>query len=131
MVDQIMESPNGSFIASPLSRIDHVHLRVSNLKKSVDFYQSILGFKVLEKNHDGNTVLLSPAGRDEKPLPLLALSEINNDEHYNDGSDKIKIKIKKEAGLYHFAILLPERKYLACFLRHMQNHLDSQNYEGM
>jgi catechol-2,3-dioxygenase len=53
-IDQIMNSPNGSFIASPLLRIDHVHLRVSNLKKSVDFYQSILGFKVLEKKHDGN-----------------------------------------------------------------------------
>jgi catechol-2,3-dioxygenase len=49
-IDQIMNSPNGSFITSPLLRIDHVHLRVSNLIKSVEFYQSILGFKVLEKN---------------------------------------------------------------------------------
>jgi len=35
-IDQIMNSPNGSFIAFPLLRIDHVHLRVSNLKKLVD-----------------------------------------------------------------------------------------------
>jgi catechol 2,3-dioxygenase len=128
-----MDSPNGSFIASPLLRIDHVHLRVSNLKKSVGFYQSILGFKVLEKKHDGDTALLSPAGGEDKPsMPIVALTEINNDEHNNHASDKNKkIKIKKEAGLYHFAILLPERKYLASFLRHMQNCLDSQNYEGM
>lgn len=42
-----MNSPNGSFIASPLSRIDQVHLIVSDLKKSVDFYQTIIGFKYL------------------------------------------------------------------------------------
>jgi catechol 2,3-dioxygenase len=65
-------------------------------------------------------------------MPLLALTEINNYEYNNNTSDKkIKIKIKKEAGLYHFAILLPERKYLASFLLHMQDSLDSQNYEGM
>jgi catechol 2,3-dioxygenase len=86
-----MNSPHGSFIASPLLRIDHVHLRVSNLKKSVDFYQSILGFKVLKKKHDGNTTLLSPAGGEDKPsMPLLALTEINNYEYNNKTSDKIK-----------------------------------------
>ncbi len=42
-------SPNASFVAAYLLKIDHVYLRVSNLKKSIDFYQAILGFKVLEK----------------------------------------------------------------------------------
>jgi catechol-2,3-dioxygenase len=60
-IDEIMNSPNGSFIASPLLRIDHVHLRVSNLKKSVEFYQSILGFKVLEKKYDGNNTNNTPS----------------------------------------------------------------------
>jgi catechol 2,3-dioxygenase len=90
-IDQIMNSPNGSFIASPLLRIDHVHLRVSDLIKSVDFYQSILGFKVLEKKYDGNTILLCPAGGEDKSsMPLLALTEINNYEYNNNISDKIK-----------------------------------------
>ena len=61
-----MNSPNGSFVAAHLLKIDHVHLRVSNLKKSIDFYQSILGFKVLEKKPDENTSLLSPAGAEDK-----------------------------------------------------------------
>jgi catechol 2,3-dioxygenase len=127
-----MDSQNGSFIASPLSRIDHVHLRVSNLNKSLGFYQSILGFKVLEKKHDGNTALLSADSGENEPLPLLALTETNNDKHSSDSSYEDKNKrIKKEAGIYHFAILLPERKYLSSFLRHMQNYLDPQNYEGM
>lgn len=134
-IDQIMNSPNGHFVANPSLRIDHVHLRVSNLKKSVDFYQSILGYKVLEKKPDGNTALLCPAGEEDKPsIPLLALTEINNEEYDNNTPNKDKNKdknIKKEAGLYHFAILLPERKSLASFLRHMQNYLDFRHYEGM
>ncbi len=134
-IDQIMNSPNGSFIANPLLRIDHVHLRVSNLKKSVDFYQSILGFKVLEKKPDGNTALLCPAGAEDKPsIPLLALTEINNDEYNNNTTNKDKNKnknMKKDSGLYHFAILLQERKFLASFLRHMHNYLEFRHYEGM
>ena len=36
---------NPSFAINPSLKIDHVHLRVSNLKESVNFYQSILGFR--------------------------------------------------------------------------------------
>ena len=35
------------------------------------------------------------------------------------------------SGLYHFAILLPERRYLAYFLKHIQKNLDREYYEGM
>ncbi len=130
-IDYIMNSPNGSFVVNPLLKIDHVHLRVSDLKKSVDFYQTILGFKVLEKKLDGKTALLSLAAEEDKSsIPLLALTEINNEKYNNNTSNKNK-KIKKEAGLHHFAILLPERKFLASFLRNMQNYLDPQHFEGM
>ena len=40
---------NNSFAINPSLKIDHVHLRVSNLKESVNFYQSILGFRVLKE----------------------------------------------------------------------------------
>jgi catechol 2,3-dioxygenase len=33
--------------------------------------------------------------------------------------------------LYHFAILLPERRYLAYFLKHIQKNLNPKYYEGM
>ncbi|MDN5847721.1 MAG: VOC family protein [Candidatus Nitrosocosmicus sp.] len=39
--------------------------------------------------------------------------------------------VKREAGLYHFAILLPEREYLVAFLQHIKVNLDQQYYEGM
>jgi 4-hydroxyphenylpyruvate dioxygenase-like putative hemolysin len=46
----VMTLNNNSFTINPLSKIDHVHLRVSNLQESVNFYQLILGFKLLTKN---------------------------------------------------------------------------------
>ena len=59
----------GSFTISPLSKIDHVHLRVSNLQESVNFYQSILGFEVLIKKPNDNTALLTSApNNDEKNI---------------------------------------------------------------
>jgi len=62
----------------------------------------------------------------EKVSPLLVLNETDKN------NDNIKLKsIKKESGLYHFAILLPERKDLAAFLSHMQKNLDPAFYEGM
>lgn len=131
-----MTPNNNSFTINPLSKIDHVHLRVSNLQESVNFYQSILGFKLLTKKPNyKNTALLTSAhdnNSNEKKttsLPLLALTELNNNNNNNNISSSNKIK--KEAGLYHFAILLPERKFLAMFLRHITNNLDSKYHEGM
>jgi catechol 2,3-dioxygenase len=57
---------------------------------------------------------------------LHVLTEIKDKDNISNYSG-----IKKEAGLYYFAILLSERKFLAAFLRHIQNYLDSQYYEGM
>ena len=130
---------NNSFAINTSLKIDHVHLRVSNLKESVNFYQSFLGFKVLKDySITNNTVFLAASSamdntnntlssvNKEKVSPLLVLN------HTDKNNDNIKLKsIKKESGLYHFAILLPERKDLAAFLSHMQKNLDPAFYEGM
>ena len=54
------DNPN-EFIASPSMKVNHVHLKVSNLQESMDFYQSILGFSVLEVDSSGNTAYLGPS----------------------------------------------------------------------
>ena len=121
---------NNSFTNGFSLKIDHVHLRVSNLEESTKFYLSVLGFKVLEKESSTKTTFLASnttSGNQEKDhvySPLLVLTQANN-------NTKNHKNIKKEAGLYHFAILLPERRFLASFLRHMQKNLDSQYYEGI
>ena len=126
---------NPSFAINPSLKIDHVHLRVSNLKESDNFYQSILGFRNLKERSNTKTAFLTYTENNtnndadyekkKRVSPLLVLNETDN-------NIKIKDKrIKKEAGLYHFAILLPERKDLAAFLRHIQENLEPQFYEGM
>ncbi len=137
------ENNNSSFIINPSLKIDHVHLRVSNLKESLAFYQSILGFRILKDKSTSSTAFLAASSSSsvaigninttlslenkEKVSPSLVLTEIDKN---NDDNTRFK-NIKKEAGLFHFAILLPERKFLAAFLRHIQENLDQTFYEGM
>ncbi len=127
---------NNSFTINPSLKIDRVHLNVSNLKESLAFYQSILGFSVIkEESNTKTTDFLAPAMNNrnntmegkKRVSPLLVLSEIGN----NNNKEFKNKTIKKEAGLYHFAILLPERKYLAAFLHHLQENLDPTFFEGM
>ena len=40
-----METEN-NYKAPDLARIGHVHLKVSDLKRSLDFYQGLLGFEL-------------------------------------------------------------------------------------
>lgn len=117
------------FIASPSLKIDHVHLKVSNLQYSIDFYQSILGFKILENKSKENIVCLGSHefGQDENSS-LLVLNQIDN---VNSSVSSNPSLTKREAGLYHFAILLPERKFLASFLQHIEKNLDPRYYEGL
>ena len=115
---------------NPRLNIDHVHLKVSNLERSLQFYTSILGFKIVSQKE--KTAFLSssslPSSRNrDSSISLVVLTEVKN----IDTSFISQYKPRVAAGLYHFAILLPERRYLAYFLRHIQKNLDSEYYEGM
>ena len=50
---------NDSFTINPALKIDHVNLKVSNLKESVNFYQSFLGFRVLKEESTTKTAYLA------------------------------------------------------------------------
>ncbi len=118
------------FIANPSLKVDHVHLKVSNLQNSVNFYQSILGFNVFENKSSENTAYLGPksssSSDNDKSSAILVLTQMDNYKKTHQPTSE-----KNEAGLYHFAILLPERKFLASFLHHIQKNLDPQFYEGL
>ena len=130
-INNDIDNNDDSFISNPSLKIDHVHLKVSNLENSIHFYQSILGFKVMDKEPKEDTVCLGPnslSGDNDKSLsPSLFLTQTKNIKENTHPTNSIK----KGAGLYHFAILLLERKHMASFLQHVQKNLDPQFYEGM
>jgi catechol 2,3-dioxygenase len=86
----------------PSMQLGEVKLKVSNLERSLAFYQEIVGFKVLKQT--ANTVELTADGR----TPLLILEEIPN---------AVIVPKRSASGLYHFAILLPARIDLGVSLR--------------
>jgi len=61
---------------------------------------------------------------------LVVLSEIKSEIKDSIISYTFQNR-SRVAGLYHFAILLPERRYLGYFLKHIQKNLNSEYYEGM
>jgi catechol 2,3-dioxygenase len=89
---------------NPGTRIGHVHLKVGNIERSLGFYRDILGFGVTQW-YGEDAVFLSAgdyhhhiglntwAGRNVPPAP------------------------RDTAGLFHLAILYPERRDLAQALR--------------
>lgn len=87
------------------TRIGAVRLQVADLARSIDFYQRVLGFRVLRRRPDD--AALAPHGDD------VALIEL----HQRPGARPAPPRGRP--GLYHVAILLPDRPSLARFLRHI------------
>lgn len=82
------------------TRIGHVHLKVSNIDKSLDFYVGILGFDIMERM--GNQAAFISAGGYHHHIGL-------NTWHSRD----MPPASKRSVGLYHTAILYPTRRDLA------------------
>lgn len=129
-----LDDDDDTYAMNSSMKINHIHLRVSNLSQSLNFYKSILGFRILKEDMHSNTAFLAtnPSSYtdrqemfDQKP-PLIILSQLQN-----NFASEYSSSVERQAGLYHFAILLPEREYLAAFLRYIQENLDQQYYEGM
>jgi Predicted ring-cleavage extradiol dioxygenase len=76
-------------------RLGYVHLTVADLEKQILFYTRVLGFHVHWKQ-DGEAALGSASE------VLLRLSELPQAKRY-----------QRSSGMYHFALLYPNRKELA------------------
>ena len=90
----------------PNVRIGHVHLKVANLQRALDFYCSVLGFELTQ--HYGEEAAFVSAGGYHHHIGL-------NTWESRDGSPPPK----GATGLYHFAILYPTRAALADALRRL------------
>jgi catechol 2,3-dioxygenase len=79
----------------PHTRIGHVHLSVADLDRQIEFFRQVLGLQ-LHWREDGRAGL--GAGRAD----LLKLTELPGAQ-----------RRRGTTGLYHFALLLPDRRELA------------------
>lgn len=88
------------------TRIGHVHLKVSNLQRSLDFYCGLLGFELIQ-TYGTEAAFISAGGY-----------------HHHIGLNTWQSKGAGPAplhapGLFHTAILYPERKYLAQIVKRL------------
>src|SRR5437879_12336105 len=84
----------------PRARIGHVHLTVSDLDRSLAFYRDVLGFEVTT-THGREAVFLSAGGYHH---------HIGLNTWAGRGAPR---PAAGTTGLYHFAILYPDRRSLA------------------
>ncbi|SHN27096.1 VOC family protein [Gracilibacillus kekensis] len=90
------------FHQKPNTYVSHVKINVQDLYRSIQFYQQTLGFDILEKT-DTQAILTADGN-----TSILSLEQPKNAEP----------KQARTTGLYHFAILLPNRADLANFVFH-------------
>ncbi len=93
----------------PETRIGHVHLKVSDLDRAVGFYRDVLGFEV--QQYYGRAAAFLSAGGYHHHVGL-------NTWESRGGSPPPP----GSTGLYHFAILMPNRRELARAARRLIDH---------
>ncbi len=89
------------------TRIGHIHLKVSNIEKALDFYCGLLGFELMTMY--GTDAAFISAGGYHHHIGL-------NTWHSKNGPPADQ----KSCGLFHTAILYPTRKDLAIVFQRLQ-----------
>src|SRR5687768_5671145 len=95
-----------NYTTPPGTRIGHVHLKVTDLERSLQFYRDLLGFEV--QQYYGDSAVFISAGGYHHHIGL-------NTWYSKDGSPAPL----RAAGLFHTAILYPTRKDLAVVLKRL------------
>ncbi|WP_439557819.1 VOC family protein [Dyadobacter sp.] len=90
-----------------LTRIGHVHLKVADLERALDFYCGLLGFEITTRYGD-QAVFISAGGYHH---------HIGLNTWYSKGAPPAP---QHGVGLFHTAILYPTRKDLAVIFNRLQ-----------
>lgn len=91
----------------PETRIGHVHLKVSDLQRSLDFYCGLLGFE-LRTTYGEDAAFIAAGGYHH---------HIGLNTWFSKGMGP---NSRKSVGLFHTAILFPTRKDLATILQRLR-----------
>jgi catechol 2,3-dioxygenase len=106
---------------NPGTRIGHVHLKVADIGRALGFYRDILGFEEMQR-YGEDAVFLSAGGYHH---------HIGLNTWMSKGAPPAP---RGSAGLFHLAILYPERRELALALRWLLEadyRLDSASDHGV
>ena len=95
-----------SYTAPPAARIGHVHLKVADLDRAIGFYSGLIGFEVMQR-HGDDAAFLSAGGY-----------------HHHIGLNTWQSKggtppAPGHTGLFHTAILYPDRAALAAVFKRL------------
>jgi catechol 2,3-dioxygenase len=82
-----------------------VHLQVADLARSVAYYERVIGLRTISSD-----VATTALGARDDQAPLVVL-------HQREGA--APVPTRGRLGLYHFAILLPNREALGRFIAHL------------
>lgn len=96
------------YTVPPQTRIGHVHLKVSDLQRAMDFYCGLLGFEVMTL-YGTQAAFISAGGYHH---------HIGLNTWYSKGAGPAPVR---SAGLFHTAILYPTRKDLAIALKRLMD----------
>ncbi|HMO62623.1 MAG TPA: VOC family protein [Ferruginibacter sp.] len=91
------------------ARIGHVHLKVSDIERALQFYRDILGFAVMQ--YYGNSAVFISAGGYHHHIGL--------NTWHSKGAGPAPVN---GVGLYHTAIVYPEKKDLVTIVRRLAEH---------
>ena len=87
------------------AHVGRVRLQIADLDRSIAYYESVVGLRVLERS--ANVAMLGPHDDDRVLVELHAKPGIR------------AVARRGNIGLYHFAILLPDRAALGRFVAHL------------
>jgi catechol 2,3-dioxygenase len=117
----IMTSEPAARPIDPQVRIGHVHLKVADLERSLKFYCGVLGFEITQRY--GRQVAFVSAGGYHHHIGLNTWESLNGSPPQHGTT-----------GLYHVAILYPNRRALADALNRLNGaeiRLDGASDHGV
>ena len=103
-----MKNSNTKYSVPPNTRIGHVHLKVGDLDRALDFYCGLLGFELIT-TYGSDAAFISAGGYHH---------HIGLNTWYSKGAPPAD---RKSVGLFHTAILYPTRKDLASIFQRLRD----------
>jgi catechol 2,3-dioxygenase len=98
------EAPSGHRLHAD-AVLGPVHLQVAELRRSIAYYERVIGLRTISSN--ASSAIL---GAHNDPTPVVIL-------HHQQGA--APVPSRGRLGLYHFAILVPDRAALGRFIAHL------------